>query len=241
MIYYILNIFKLLYKSDYFIDIYLLYDLKSKLTHNFAAFKYIMLKKIRPRRSMLYVPGCNRRYLEKAKQLNPKDEDIQVNSAFAQNMTIDAIENLPESQIAQFQKSLFGVFSFSTWSVLTVLLLWVFVGLFLGYLFFKSAQLKRSFFFSAMLVLLVFITSFFVTFTIDQQDKKTQYAILFSDQIDIWSEPNLQGDLLFTLHEGTKVQLLDKLEEWQKIRIANGSEGWIRNASLRKLESAITK
>jgi SH3-like domain-containing protein len=92
-----------------------------------------------------------------------------------------------------------------------------------------------------MLVLLVFLTSFFVTFTIDQQDKNTQYAILFSDQIDIWSEPNLQGDLLFTLHEGTKVQLLDKLEEWQKIRIANGSEGWIRNASLRKLERAITK
>ena len=26
-------------------------------------------------------------YFEKAKQLNPKDEDIQVNSAFAQNMT----------------------------------------------------------------------------------------------------------------------------------------------------------
>ena len=180
-------------------------------------------------------------YFEKAKLLNPKDEDIQVNSAFAQNMTIDAIENLPESQIAQFQKSLFGVFSFFTWSVLTVLLLWVFVGFFLGYLFFKSTQLKRSFFFSAMLVLVVFIISFFVTFTIDKQDKNTQYAILFSDQIDIWSEPNLQGDLLFTLHEGTKVQLLDKLEEWQKIRIANGSEGWIRNASLRKLESAITK
>lgn len=180
-------------------------------------------------------------YFEKAKQLNPKDEDIQINGAFAQNMTIDAIENLPESQIAQFQKSLFGIFSFSTWSLLTVVLLWIFLGLFLGYLFFKSVQLKRSFFFSAMLVLLVFTTSFFVTFTIDQQNKNIQYAILFSDQIDIWSEPNLQGDLLFTLHEGTKVQLLDKLQEWQKIRIANGSEGWIRNASLRRLEETITK
>ena len=51
-------------------------------------------------------------YFEKAKQLNPKDEDIQINSAFAQNMTIDAIENLPESQIAQLQKicSGFSVF-----------------------------------------------------------------------------------------------------------------------------------
>ena len=180
-------------------------------------------------------------YFEKAKQLNPKDEDIQINSAFAQNMTIDAIENLPESQIAQLQKNLFGIFSFSVWAGLTVVLLWIFVGLFLGYLFSKSVQLKRTFFFSAILVLLVFTTSFFITFAIDQQDKNTQYAILFSNQIDIWSEPNLQGDLLFTLHEGTKMQLLDKLDEWQKIRIANGSEGWIRNASLRKLDVTIPK
>ena len=180
-------------------------------------------------------------YFEKAKQLEPTDEDISVNSAFAQNMTIDAIENLPESQIAQLQKNLFGIFSFSVWAGLTVVLLWIFVGLFLGYLFSKSVQLKRTFFFSAILVLLVFTTSFFITFAIDQQDKNTQYAILFSNQIDIWSEPNLQGDLLFTLHEGTKMQLLDKLDEWQKIRIANGSEGWIRNASLRKLDVTIPK
>ena len=26
-----------------------------------------------------------------------------------------------------------------------------------------------------------------------------------------------------------KVQMLDQLQEWQKIRIANGSEGWIKN------------
>jgi len=180
-------------------------------------------------------------YFEKAKQLNPLDEDIQINSAFAKNMTIDAIEKLPESQIVQFQKSLFGIFSFSVWSVLTVILLWIFVGLFLAYLFFNSFQSKRIFFFSALLVLVVFMTSFFVTFSIDQKEKNKKYAILFSDQIDIWSEPNQQGDLLFNLHEGTKVQLLDHLEEWQKIRIANGSEGWIRNASLRRLDEEIPK
>jgi predicted membrane protein len=156
-------------------------------------------------------------------------------------MTIDAIEFLPESQLAQLKKRLFNSLSFNSWSIFTVVLLWVFVGLFLGYLLFNSTQLKRSFFFSSLGVLLLFSGSFLITFSINQQEKNTQFAILFSNQIDIWSEPNQQGELLFTLHEGTKVQLLDDLEEWQKIRISNGSEGWINNASLRALNETIIK
>lgn len=180
-------------------------------------------------------------YFEKAELLAPEDEDIQINSAFAKNMTIDAIEFLPESQLAQFQKKVFKSLSFSTWTILTVALLWIFVILFLGYIFFRSAFLKRTFFFTSLVVLLLFVGSFLVTFTINQKQKNTEYAIIFSDQIDIWSEPNQQGDLLFTLHEGTKVQVLDDLDEWQKIRIANGSEGWIRNARIRKLSEEIAK
>jgi len=144
-------------------------------------------------------------YFEKAQQLNPKDENILVNSAFAKNMTIDSIEELPQSQIEQFKNQLYGLSSLDTWSVITV-------------------------------VLLLFLGSFSITFSIDQENKNTHYAILFSPEIEIWSEPNQQGEFLFTLHEGTKFQLLDDLEDWQKIRIANGSEGWIRNAVFRKLD-----
>ena len=49
-------------------------------------------------------------YFEKAKKLLPNDEDIQINSSFAQNMTIDAIELLPESQLEQFQNWVFNSF-----------------------------------------------------------------------------------------------------------------------------------
>jgi SH3-like domain-containing protein len=43
------------------------------------------------------------------------------------------------------------------------------------------------------------------------------------------------------LHEGTKIEWLDTLEEWNKIRIANGSEGWIKNAQLRSLKENLFK
>ena len=180
-------------------------------------------------------------YFEKAKQLSQNDQDIQVNSSFAQNMTIDAIELLPESQLLQFQNKIFNSFVFSTWTVITIVLIWIFVTLFLLYIFSKSTQFKRTFFLTTVITLFFFIASFIITFSIDQKEKQMDYAILFSNQIDVWSEPNQLGDLLFTLHEGTKFQILDDLIEWQKIRIANGSEGWIKNAYLRKLNEEATK
>ena len=174
-------------------------------------------------------------FFEKAKQLAPENQDIKINSTFAQNMTIDAIEPLPQSQLAQLQSKIFSLFTTDNWSKLTLGFLWLFALLFLGYLFTQSTDVKRNFFFLSIASLILFIGTFGITFSKDSKSKQTQYAILFSKQIDTWSEPNQQGDLLFILHEGTKVQLLDSLAEWQKIRIANGSEGWLRNANLRNL------
>lgn len=176
-------------------------------------------------------------YYEKAKQLAPDDDDIQINSAFAQNMTIDSIEPLPKSQLAVIQNQLFSLWSLEAWSKVTLVLIWIFTLLFLGYLFLGTPRLKRSFFFLSLLSLVFFSGSLGITFSIDQQDKNTEYAILFSKKTDIWSEPNQRGEIEFNLHEGTKVQLLDVLDEWQKIRIANGSEGWVKNATLRSLNN----
>ena len=174
-------------------------------------------------------------FFEKAKQLAPENQDIKINSAFAQNMTIDAIEPLPQSQLALLQSKIFSLLTLDNWSKLTLGLLWLFALLFLGYLFTQSTAVKRNLFFLSTAFLILFIGAFGITFSKDSKSKQTQYAILFSKKIDTWSEPNQQGDLLFMLHEGTKVQVLDSLAEWQKIRISNGSEGWLRNANLRNL------
>jgi len=174
-------------------------------------------------------------YFEKAMSMRPKDKDFIINSAFANNMTIDAVEKIPESQIDQIRNSINEIFSFEIWTYFTIILLWIFTILFLAYLFFIRARLKRIFFFSSLSILLLFILSFSITYSIEENEKNKQFAILFSKQIDIWSEPNKQAERLFVLHEGTKMRLLDSLEEWQKIRIANGSEGWIKGASFKKI------
>ena len=174
---------------------------------------------------------------EKARQLDPENEDFKVNSAFAQNMTIDAIEPLPESQLSQIQNSLYALASASIWSKIIVLFVWLFAIFFSIYLLNKTIKLKRIFFVLSLFSLILFLSSFTIKFFANAEQENKKYAIIFSNEINIWSEPNLRAEIQFTLHEGTKVELLDSLDEWKKIRIANGSEGWIKNASLKSLDN----
>ena len=174
---------------------------------------------------------------EKARQLDPENEDFKVNSAFAQNMTIDAIEPLPESQLSQVQNSLYALASASIWSKIVVLFVWLFAIFFSIYLLNKTIKLKRLFFVLSLISLILFLSSFTIKFFANAEQENKKYAIIFSNEINIWSEPNLRAEIQFTLHEGTKVELLDSLDEWEKIRIANGSEGWIKNASLKSLDN----
>ena len=44
-----------------------------------------------------------------------------------------------------------------------------------------------------------------------------------------------RNEEIFLLHEGTKVEILDSLKGWEKIRLANGSEGWVVEKKIKSL------
>jgi len=60
-------------------------------------------------------------------------------------------------------------------------------------------------------------------------------AIVFEPTVNIKSSPDDNSKDIFVLHEGTKVVLLDVVADWQEIRIANGSIGWIKISDLKKI------
>ena len=175
-------------------------------------------------------------YFEKAKQLRPNDEDINLNSTFAQNMAIDAVEVLPKSQVTQLQESTIELLPQDGWAYFIILLTWLLV-LFWGlYLWNKVPLIKRTFFLITLFLGMLLIGSLSIAVIKFADNAETTYGILFNEKIEVWTEPNSRAEFLFSLHEGTKVQMLDQLQEWQKIRIANGSEGWIKNSKVRSLK-----
>ena len=72
-------------------------------------------------------------------------------------------------------------------------------------------------------------------YNIDNWKKQNNSAIIFEKKINVNSEPNNRSILLFNLHEGTMIEVTEKLDDWLKIKIANGSEGWIENKNIRFL------
>ena len=175
-------------------------------------------------------------YFEKAKQLQPMDEDININSAFAQNMAIDAVEVLPKSQFTLMEEKTIELFSQEGWAYVIVFMAWLLVFFWGLYLWNKAPVIKRTFFVSTLVLGLLLIGSLFIAVVKSSITAENTYGILFDEKIEVWAEPNSRAEVLFLLHEGTKVQMFDQLQEWQKIRIANGSEGWIKNAKVRSLK-----
>ena len=64
-----------------------------------------------------------------------------------------------------------------------------------------------------------------------EEYEKNNPAILFDNRISFKSEPNERSEELFLLNEGTKVNVLEKINEWSLIELSNGSKGWVLNST----------
>ena len=58
-------------------------------------------------------------------------------------------------------------------------------------------------------------------------------AIIFDKQVDLRTEPNLRSEEINTLHEGTKLNIIEKIDDWSYIELKNGNKGWLTSSSYR--------
>lgn len=166
-------------------------------------------------------------YYEKALQLKPNDEDIKNNLEFARNMVIDDIEEVPETGLSKIVNNTISKLSFDGWAWMAIVSAIIFAIFFLLYYFSAGTKFKKLFFGVSIFFLLVSLGS--VGFAYQQQVsiQDSQYAIIFAEEIPVRSEPNLRSDELFLLHEGTKIKVLETFQDWIKLELANGAQGWI--------------
>lgn len=175
-------------------------------------------------------------YYEKALLLDPTDAEIRNNLSFARNMTLDAIQPLPRTDIRRIYETVIFGLDIDGWTYLGIAAMLLFV---LGYILFyrlprpnhKRIALLASL--ACLFLSLLFTAAAFLQYKAYRAD---QPAIVFSEEVAVRSEPNQRSQEAFLLHEGTKVQVLDSLDQWRKIRIADGQAGWMPKESIRKLK-----
>lgn len=176
-------------------------------------------------------------YFEKALVLKPNHQDAKHNLVFAQRMTIDAFEELPKSVFQKFNETIIYPITYNTWAWVSVVLAFLISLFFLLYYFASNTLRKRLFFTATIISGLLFLFSLSFTLKAKHYFINNQPAIIFSAKVVVKTEPNTKSSAIFELHEGTKVQVLEQIDTWYKIKIADGKIGWVSQDSLKKIKS----
>lgn len=175
-------------------------------------------------------------HYEKALMLCPHDKDIKSNLAFAQRMMVDEVR---EDQRVGFQKIVADFtswFSYNGWAKVAVLMAFLFFAGFVGYYLSSRTLYKRIFFTSMSLVLIglcVSIASAFAARTLYETERP---AIVFQAISGVKAEPKVTAADAFVLHEGTKVYVLEELDNYKKVALADGTDGWIEKSAIKELK-----
>lgn len=173
--------------------------------------------------------------LERAAALVPNDRAIRHNLQAARAKIVEPIEAIPPFFLRKWLLGVSGFFTSVTWAILGIVVLWAAAVLQLIF-WFKNAVLP-SFFKgwltlilggSGVLFLLIAATKF-------QFENPDNQAIVMNTQVSLRSAPEPAAEIVLELFEGTKVQVLDVLHDWQKVELSNGDTGWIAASSVERI------
>lgn len=174
-------------------------------------------------------------YYEKALQLNPKNKDASNNLIFANRLTIDRVEPLAETVFQKLNRNVFLQLHQDTWAISCVVFAVIIAILFLFFYYSDKSSKRRLYFILFSLSVLLFCFCFAVSFQQYSYHKNKREAIVFVKKIAVQSEPIQDSEDVFTLHEGTKVSVIDQVDFWKKIKLADGRIGWLKSENIKEL------
>lgn len=168
---------------------------------------------------------------ERAERLNPRNSDIEHNLEVAKARIVDKIDSVPEFFLVEWAAALRDSMSPNAW---TLVLIGFFV---ISALFFVRWRLKKRsgdftltvVFAGVALFALLFAHNAYALINADNQ------AVVLNTSSVVRSSPDAGGKELFLLHEGTKVELLNTIGNFDEIQIASGNKGWILSGDIEKI------
>ena len=171
----------------------------------------------------------------RASRIAPGDEDIRHNQEYAEKMTKDSIEKIPEFFLTTWLRSVRGAMSCTAWTVLSIVMLAVALVMALLYLLAQRMSLRKVGFYTMAMALLLFVaTSIFAISERNQLVGRSE-AIVMSTAASVKSSPDRSATELFVLHEGTKVSIGATTDGWAEVRIADGRKGWIEDKRIERI------
>ncbi len=166
-------------------------------------------------------------FYERALRLAPGDDDIHANLDLARQQVVDRVNALPSFSLGNTWSSFRGGRDVDQWARRslwggTVLFMFLAVALLV-----RTTALRRAIYAAAGIALLFTITAIGFAAARRAEVTSDQEAIIMTAKVDVRSEPRDAGTVLFVLHKGTKVEVLQQENGWNEVRLPNGNVGWM--------------
>jgi len=174
-------------------------------------------------------------YYEKARLLDPTDEDIRQNLAIANSRIVDKIENIPEFFLKRWISDLAVLLFPDQWALASLLIFALSLSAFFLYMFTNGYRLKRLGFIAGVIFVILSLTGILFMQKRKQLIRHGHGAIVIAPVVNVKSSPDEQGTSVFVLHEGTRVVLMDSVQQWKEVKIPDGNKGWIEDRDLAKI------
>jgi tetratricopeptide (TPR) repeat protein len=168
-------------------------------------------------------------HYEKSLKLERNDKTIQ-NLELANLKIIDRIEDIPQLFYKKWWSSFISIFNTFSWQLISILIIWLALTI---KILSQFTNYKKEHFLSILYSLA--LISVFATYSSYQRNITKKEAIIFTSSVVVNSAPTTNSTNLFSLHSGSKIEILDTIGEWINIKIANGNSGWILQNSIKEL------
>ena len=175
--------------------------------------------------------GLSILYFEKALKLDPTNPKAKHNLQLAYLKSNHQIEPLPKLIFVQWWQQLLTYQSTNSWAIWAVCFAWLGIG------FFVLNRLIKKTIFSAFAWLTTLLCLAHVFLAVQNNKLQIAYhdAIIISEEAQLRTGPNASDQELRIAYEGLKVELLDSVDDWTKIRLEDKSEAWIESRNLLKI------
>ena len=169
---------------------------------------------------------------ERARRLSPRDEDIIHNLRLVNLRVVDKIEPVPQLFVKEWWNALVSLFSAGSWAFSGLVALWIAAVTGALFLMVRSGLVQRLSLALSFVSVLFCLFSFIGMAQQLHRQQSEREAVVFSQSVPVKSAPDAGSVDLFVLHEGVKVELLDSVGEWRKIRLPDGKTGWLSGENI---------
>jgi hypothetical protein len=143
---------------------------------------------------------------------------------------------LPKVGFSKLIHDFTSVLHYNTWAWISVGLSSLFLLFFIGYYFSQFTSYKRVFFIGMIFILVLLFMATTTSIVAKKSYETEKPAVVFAEITEVKSEPQQSSSKAFMLHEGTKVFVLETLNNWKKIQLTDGTEGWIDSNAIKELK-----